>query len=533
MDPNASAPLKPLSTYTPQSDSSKYIRTYAKDFAALSGQAADMGAPPPAPKPIEPEKTTVTESGVTLSDYDPSPVNHSEAASPKEFDQEVVDLKQSDSDGIFSRVFGKTPAAAQPSTVSESPLMPQSIIAPLPKVSVPAPAEFPEPIMPSAPVSVPQSPSVPPAPPIPEPVPATPTPAPEPAPMETDTDREAILARLRAKVAAERAVNTTAPAASEIPLRTGAPDFASTPEPVLPIPQVRREPEPVAAPVPLPEASSPLHTYSSDFADRIDTANGSTFSVLAAQSDAGQTPRSTEPRKRNLTPLLAGGAMLLIGIGAILGAYFFTRQGIIPMTASVPSLITFDESVEVKGAGHDLMQAVANVGQGGSVQGNVIVTYVTLATTTGAGIPQPGGVLIKDMSLSAPDILLRNTAETSTVGIIRAGTESRPFMILKVNSYERTFAGMLAWEPSMAADLGTFYPPYPAQSADASSTPIAATISPSFIDAVVANYDVRILRDSNGKSIMLYGYLGKDTLIIARDEAAFTALVSRLNASGN
>lgn len=225
--------------------------------------------------------------------------------------------------------------------------------------------------------------------------------------------------------------------------------------------------------------------------------------------------------------------MLLIGIGAILGAYFFTRQGIIPMTASVPSLITFDESVEVKGAGHDLMQAVANVGQGGSVQGNVIVTYVTLATTTGAGIPQPGGVLIKDMSLSAPDILLRNTAETSTVGIIRAGTESRPFMILKVNSYERTFAGMLAWEPSMAADLGTFYPPYPAQSADASSTPIAATISPSFIDAVVANYDVRILRDSNGKSIMLYGYLGKDTLIIARDEAAFTALVSRLNASGN
>lgn len=518
MDPNASVPLKPLSTYTPQSDSSKYIRTYAKDFAALSGQTADMGTPPPVPNALEPEKTTITESGVTLSDYDPSPINHRDAASPKEFDQEVVDLKQSDSDGIFSRTFNKAQAVQTP--VSETLLMPQDAAAPLPKVETPI---IPEPIMPS--VSAPMT-SPPAVPPMPEPV-ATPI----PTSGESDADREAILARLRAKVAAERAVNATAPATSEIPLRTAAPDFTLTLEPTLPIPLVTKDSRPATS-TPLAEASSPLHTYSSDFADRIDTANGSTFSVLAAQSDAGQTPRSTEPRKKTIMPLLAGGGMLLIGIGAILGAYLFTRQGVVPMATSVPSLITFDESVEVKGTGRDLMQAVANVGQGGSVQGNVIVTYVTLATTTGTGIPQPGGVLIKDMELPAPDILLRNTAETSTVGIIRAGTEARPFMILKVNSYERTFAGMLAWEPSMASDLSTFYPPYVITPVDASSTPVAASSPTTFTDAVVANYDVRVLRDSAGKSLMLYGYLGKDLLIIARDEAAFTAIASRLNTSG-
>lgn len=515
MDPASSDPIKPLSDYTPQTDSSKFIRTYAKDFAALSGQAAVMATPTPLPQQrIAPENTTVTEAGVSLTDYDPSPVNRRDSSSPKEFEQEVVDLKESDSEGIFGGIM-RTPSAPQPA--SYAPLMPQGTVTPLPNVessyiSEPVPA-----------VSTPAPP------PAPEPV-SIPT----PAPAESEADREAILARLRAKVAAERAVTATAPAVtSELPLRTAAPDFASIPEPVLPIPQPSKEPVAPPVPIPVPEVSSPLHTYSSDFADRIDSASGSTFSVLAAQSDAGQTQRSPEPRKRTFVPLFAGAAMLVIGIGAVAGAYFFTRQGGIPMAASVPSLITFDESVEVKGTGQDLMQAIAKVAEGGTVQGNVIVTYVTLATTTGTGIPQPGSVLIRDMNLSAPDILLRNIDTTSTVGVIKAGSESRPFMLLKVNSYERTFAGMLAWEPTMATDLAVFYPPYAITPVDASSTPAAFAPQPTtFSDAVVANYDVRVLRDSSGKSLMLYGYRGKDTLIIARDEAAFTALVSRLSASG-
>lgn len=507
MDPAASIPAKPLSSFTPQSDSAKYIRTYAKDFAAVSGQTADMGTPLQPARPPAPEEAIVTEGGVTLPDYDPSPVNRGDAASPKEFDQEVVDLQQSDSNDIFAGAAQKTPAV-QPASAS-SWFTPHAAISPAPIVE-PAPINETEP--------------------APEPV-SNFVPQPISAPVETDDDREAILARLRAKVAAERAVNATAPVISESPLRTAAPDFTSTPEPVLPIPQPFKALAPVTPPAFQP--SSDLHTYSSDFADRIDSASGTTFSVLAAQSDAGQTPRSTQPRKRTIVPLLAGGGMLVIGIAAILGAYLFTRNGGVPTVAGIPSLIQSDENVEVKGSGLALMQAIADVAGGGSVQGNVIVTYVTLATTTGSGIPQSGGALIRQMSLPAPDILLRNIHDTSTVGIVRASTEARPFMILKVNSYERTFAGMLAWEPTMASDLAAFYPAYAAAQTNSSSTAAVSSFnSNTFNDAVVANYDVRVLRDSSGKSILLYGYRGKDILIIARDEAAFTALVSRLSAAG-
>ena len=58
----------------------------------------------------------------------------------------------------------------------------------------------------------------------------------------------------------------------------------------------------------------------------------------------------------------------------------------------------------------------------------------------------------------------------------------------------------------------------------AATPPVALT----FHDETVANHDVRIYRDSAGRSILLYGYWNQTTLIIARDPAAFTEIVNRL-----
>lgn len=504
MDPNATTPPQRLSTYTPQSDTSKYIRTYAKDVARITNT--------PAPEPEPREKTGIESPedqareaaalGVGLPEFDASPVNHKDGASPKEFKQEVVQLSEEDSKDIF-----QGPQAA-PSPAS-TPLMPQGSIGIVEPVA-------PIPVAPSAP----------------------------------DADREAVLARLRAKVAAPQPETapmpsptpegSVAPAPLEpVPLRTAAPDFtaftATIPQPPAPVPQ--------APAAPVQATPSPIHTFSSDFANQIDTQKGTAFSVLAAQSDAGQTPKSAKG-KRSLLPLFAGIAMLMIGIGAVAGAYLFVEKGTnVPTLATVPSLITFDESIELQGTGAVLMQALADVAQEGGVGGNVIVTYVTNTPdeTTATSIPQPGGVFIRQLNLPAPDILLRNIQDTSTVGVITAGSESRPFFLFKVNSYERTFAGMLAWERNIADDLAVLYPMYPSISFETGSTTASTTVpalpptvsTETFADDVVANYDVRILRDSNGKSLMLYGYLGKDILVIARDEAAFTALTTRLRASGN
>jgi hypothetical protein len=184
----------------------------------------------------------------------------------------------------------------------------------------------------------------------------------------------------------------------------------------------------------------------------------------------------------------------------------------------------------------------------------VRVLYLTEASTTPKGpttIALSGGRLIGALQLSAPDILLRNIADESTVGIVHKGPESRAFFIIKVLSYERTFAGMLQWESTMASSLSLLYPAYPDTAIAApviatttkvvngkkvvvtTTTPAAPTVvtAPHFVDEVASNHDVRALKDGQGRTILLYGYKDKETLVLARDEAAFGELLNRLSAT--
>lgn len=513
--PVSGAPKQSGVVYTPPENPSQYIRTFAKDVAALTNTPVPASATTakPAETPLQGGNVlgTSTDMGVTVDEHDASPINRNESASPKEFAQEVVALSQDDSDGIF--------ATNNVATHSQTPeVTPFKPITPTPQVTTNSKPEEP--------------------------------------------DRAAILARLRAKLATQGSPVAqptpepviqkppepvpvprpepviTKPTPEPAPIRTAAPQFEVTP---VAAPQPKApEPQPIPVSIPRDSSPSPMHTFSSDFADRIDTRGASTFSVLAAQSDAGQTVVRT-PKRTSMVPLFAGLALVVGGIGLAAGAFIFgNRSGDVPYVAGVPSLIRFDESVEVEGEGARLAEEIVGVANGGVVNGNAVVTYVTAQQEDGGAIlntPAPGGVLIAALGLPTPAILLRNLDRSSTVGVINAGGETRPFLVLKATSYERTFAGMLAWEPTMARDLSLFFPqntsmllPITASTTSSSTPPQTTAPSPMpfFVDIVIANHDARALRDSSGGTILVYGYHGKDILIIARNEAAFTALVNRL-----
>lgn len=515
MEPDGTPAIPPVSgapkqsgvVYTPPENPGQYIRTYAKDVASLTNTEApqptiEKKAPESPPKTDSTALGKSTDMGVTVDERDASPVNRADGASPKQFEQEVVALSKEDSEGVFAN-------AQKPAPVSG--MAPSQPIAPTQQVE------------------------------------------------SGEADRAAILARLRAKLARQSQTSTEQPAPLPKPAPAPVIEVPVTepePAPVPPPPPPAPEPLPVQKPVieaapprpvpppppvrPASEAPAPMHTFSSDFADRIDTRGASTFSVLAAQSDAGQTVSSAPSRRTTIVPLIAGLVLVVGGIGLAAGAFIFgNRASDVPYVSGVPSLIRFDESVEVSGEGVRLADEINAVANGGVVNANAIVTYVTAQQEGEEGLlstPAPGGVLIAALGLPAPAILLRNIDRSSTVGVINAGGETRPFFVLKANSYERTFAGMLTWEATMARDLAAFYPQntsvlLPNQTATSStSTPTVAapTPMPFFVDAVVANYDVRALRDSNGNTILIYGYYGRDILIIARNDAAFTALVNRI-----
>lgn len=346
----------------------------------------------------------------------------------------------------------------------------------------------------------------------------------------TNESREEVLARLRAKAGGKTPPPVAQPAR---PASSSREEVLARLKKQTPPPKPS---EPIAAP-------APIHTYSSDFQDTKKETGASRISILAKQQDAAATrePVVLTTKKSNL-PLIGGVALIILGIISVTLAYqFVSRQPIIPAQLNVPSLIFADAKTEISGEGVALQQALVAL-EGSDLQdGEVLVAYVTYATTTADNTvirePATGGALIAALGFTAPDIVLRNIEPASTVGIVKSESISSPFFILRVSSFERTFAGMLSWEKSLARDLSVLYPAYPVETpivsttTPATSTPALPVFVPRFVDEVVANKDVRILKDEMGRSVLLYGYRDKQTLLVARDEAAFRVLLERLSNS--
>ncbi|MDB5265422.1 MAG: hypothetical protein JWM39_135 [Parcubacteria group bacterium] len=498
-------------TPTAPADPTPYIRTYAKDVARLTGTQAGR---------VTPAKEAPT-PGVAFAEIDTSQQQgvRKDSDSPHELQDEILSITKEDTvdnlnlaspemskekraeilSRLRTRVHGEPAPFVPTSSVTSvpapaAPLPTVSVATPTPApVYVPAPAPAPLPMPPPAPQAFTQ-----PAPHQPEPVPApTPAytpPAPSPKPAE--------------------------------PHHTLSDFFHHEPKPT--------------APKPAPAATN-LHTFKSDFADHIDSEKASTFSVLAAQSDS-RDPRVNTPKpavlkskkKSNIPAILGGVLLVILGIGGLASAYWFVvLRSPIATPFTVPSLIFADQKVEIPSDSPSYAQAIVQVAQQPSTEGSITVTYIVTTTSGKAGIiktPQPGGSIIKQIFAHAPDILVRNIDDSSTVGTIRVSGTSAPFFILDVTSYERTFAGMLGWEPTMGSDLAALYPMSSAAPVGTSTAPQVIT-APHFIDATVANHDVRILKDSTNQTVLIYGYRDKQTLIIAKNEAAFAALLNRLSAA--
>jgi len=300
------------------------------------------------------------------------------------------------------------------------------------------------------------------------------------------------------------------------------------------------------------KGSTPLRTYSDDFSKEAKEEGATTFSVLAAEQDAG--PHTTgvvvdSPLRKYL--YAGGGVTLLIigGVGAYMGyAAYRAAQAPVVIPSEVSAPIFVEEREEVSGQGASLKEAILRSATRPLSTNSVRFLYSTNATTTRDSI-------FVTAQISAPNILRRNViGEGSMVGVLTAGGAQAPFFILAVTSYNETFAGMLSWESTMAEDLEEFFippplppppPPLPVATStatstgkSASSTPAQSTTTPAvatppapvagFRDEVIANHDVRVYRDTTGQSRLLYGYWDQQTLLIARNAAAFTELVGRL-----
>jgi len=329
------------------------------------------------------------------------------------------------------------------------------------------------------------------------------------------------------------------------------------------LPPVSAQPteEPPPAPIPTeqnPPAGGPkpipLQTYSGDFSDKMKEEKASPITVLAAEQDAGkQKFPDLKPRfsRSSIVYIIAGVVLLIAGGIGVYFAYERYAASIAPVILApiISAPISVDERQEISGTGTVLLNAVKQSVDKQIASGSIRFLYTVNATTTGSSV-------FSALQLPAPSVLLRNlNADGSMTGVVNVSGNQSPFFLLSVASYSDTFSGMLSWEHSMAADLAELYPSFGMQitsTSTATSTPVATTtskIAPKIIpktsatstaassasvtvagfrDEIIGNHDVRIYRDSAGRSILLYGYWNQKTLIIARNPSAFIEILNRL-----
>jgi hypothetical protein len=143
-----------------------------------------------------------------------------------------------------------------------------------------------------------------------------------------------------------------------------------------------------------------------------------------------------------------------------------------------------------------------------------------------------------------PGEIMRVLTETYFLGL-HSFDENQPFLLLQVDSYETAYAGMLTWENTLQSDLFPFFnriavpratPPViiePIATSTSSTTPEAPRyrqqfIPTSFVDKVVENRDTRAIVSDGGELLLLWTFLGRNTILITTNEYTLREVISRL-----
>lgn len=118
------------------------------------------------------------------------------------------------------------------------------------------------------------------------------------------------------------------------------------------------------------------------------------------------------------------------------------------------------------------------------------------------------------LSPNIPTELVRNLADEYMIGIYSFDT-NEPFIILKANDFGLAYSGMLKWENSMTSDLGQLF-----------NLKISSSTN-TFSDEALRNKDLRIVKNEAGKTVLLYSFVNKNTILITSNERIFNAILAK------
>ncbi len=267
----------------------------------------------------------------------------------------------------------------------------------------------------------------------------------------------------------------------------------------------------------------PLRTYQGDVQEIMSRNNTSlTDIVIAEQNKRNSITETTEEgleyKAKNNFYILAGGLLLLLGVITLVSVYYVRKtdtQATAP-DSSRKTILSFSKESVLPVASSTRDQILGAIVREKKNFELPINSILYLNTSDNLGIPADIESVFALLAPRIPGELVRSFDPQYMIGVYSFDT-NEPFFLLHVDDYGASYAGMLQWEPTMTKDIGVLF----------GIKPDAATSTPIFEDKTIKNKDLRILKDQNGKTILLYSFIDKKTLLITTNENIFNALLSK------
>ncbi|MBC7836361.1 hypothetical protein H7X87_01095 [Acetobacteraceae bacterium] len=303
----------------------------------------------------------------------------------------------------------------------------------------------------------------------------------------------------------------------------------------------------------------PIETYQGDIEKVVGQKNISVVSIAAAEAarrskkpvEAPASPRGESSIKKWLLRtgmVLVGILFFTLAAGIFYFVYLKTRPLDPLQNASQAPFIIVDETKSIAIRPADLSKgAVMNILQAERDSlslslGLIERIYLAQASTGTNGeatySPIDSGQFLSILSLLLPQSLARTIMPEPYLLGIHSFDGNQPFLVLRVDSYQQAYSGMLKWESTMQYDLAPFFTRTPRAripeeniaTSTASTTPVRV-VPTKFSDSVVENHDARAILNENGDVLLLWTFLDRSTIVITTNEYTLREVISRFESA--
>ncbi|MBP6912197.1 MAG: hypothetical protein KBB88_03295 [Candidatus Pacebacteria bacterium] len=266
-----------------------------------------------------------------------------------------------------------------------------------------------------------------------------------------------------------------------------------------------------------------IRTYASDMAKAIRDKQGSVMKIALAEKERrdAENIAKNPVSKRNISFTLGTIVLVILALGALYFGYKAKRAPKTIEEATQPTVFTLIDGTFVQSTGASKEAIQSSLQDLLHSSGNELDSTTLLVITENNTLPITATAFVQTNGLDFTSQLIRSLSPVFALGIHTLEGNS-PFLVFKSDSYDTSYIGMLSSEKTLYDDMAPLFelPQY-----DISGTLYATA---PFVDSVVANTDVRGIKNAAGEFVFFYSITSQGFIIMATSPETYKVVMSAL-----